>query len=42
MNVETLMCILEKVPDDYQVKYQDKRILDVFEIDVENHEIILK
>ena len=42
MNVETLMCILEKVPDDCQVKYQDKRILDVFEIDVENHEIILK
>ena len=42
MNVETLKQILEKVPDEYQVKYQGKRILDTFEIDVENQEIILK
>ena len=42
MNVETLIRILEKVPDEYQVKYQGKRILDTFEIDAENQEIILK
>ena len=42
MNVETLRSVLEKVPDEYQVKYQGKRILDTFEIDVENQEIILK
>ena len=42
MNVETLKMVLEKLPDDYEVKYQDKRINDTFEIDVENKEIILK
>ena len=42
MNVETLKAVLEKLPDDYEVKYQDKRISDTFEIDVENKEIILK
>ena len=42
MNVETLKQILEKIPDDYQVKYQDKNISTVFEIDVENQRIILK
>lgn len=42
MNVETLKAVLEKLPDDYEVKYQGKRILDTFEIDVENREIILK
>ena len=42
MNVETLKAVLEKVPDDYIIKYQENRILDTFEIDVENKEIILK
>lgn len=42
MNVETLKAVLEKIPDDYEVKYQGKRILDTLEIDVENKEIILK
>ena len=42
MNVETLRHILEKVPGEYRVKYQDKNIKNMFEIDVENEEIILK
>ena len=42
MNVETLKAVLDKVPDDYIIKYQENRILDTFEIDVENKEIILK
>lgn len=42
MNVETLKAVLEKVPDEYEVKYQGKRILDTFEIDVENKRLILK
>ena len=42
MNVETLKAVLEKVSDDYIIKYQENRILDTFEIDVENKEIILK
>lgn len=42
MNVETLLAVLEKVPGDYEVKFQDKIIKGTLEIDTENKKIILK
>ena len=42
MNVETLRQILEKMPDDYEVKYIDRDISSNFEVDVENKLLILK
>ena len=42
MNVETLKQILEKVPDDYEIRYHDKRLGNIFEIDVDNQVLILE
>lgn len=42
MNVETLKTILDKIPDDYEVKYNDRSINNNFEIDVDNKVIMLK
>ena len=42
MKVKTLQSILEKVPGEYTVKFQDKNMRNVFEIDIENEEIIFK
>ena len=42
MNVETLRSVLEKVPEDYEVKYIDRSIGNSFEIDVDNKKLILK
>ena len=42
MNVETLKKILEKIPDDYEVMYNDKRITNTFQVDVDNEKLILE
>lgn len=42
MNVETLKQILEKLPEDYEVRYIDRDISSNFEVDVENKLLILK
>ena len=42
MKAETLRQILDKVPDDYEIRYQDKRLGNSFEIDVDNKVLILK
>ena len=42
MNVETLKTILERIPDDYEIHYQDYRIQNNFTIDVDNKKLILK
>lgn len=42
MKAETLKAVLDKIPDDYDVRYQDKNIDNNFEIDVDNKVLILK
>ena len=42
MKEETLRKVLDKIPDDYDVRYQDKNIDNNFEIDLDNKKIILK
>ena len=42
MNVETLKKILEKVPDNYEIMYNDKRIKNTFQVDVDNEKLILE
>lgn len=42
MNVETLKQILEKVPEDYEIKYIDQHIKNTFRVDVDNKVVILE
>ena len=42
MNVETLKMIITKVPDDYEIRYQDHIVTGTVEIDTENKRLILK
>ena len=42
MNIETLKQILEKIPGDYEVRYQNNIVKSNVEIDVENKRLILK
>ena len=42
MNVETLKQILDKVPDDYEIKFQDRSIKNSFTVDVDNRRLILE
>ena len=42
MNVETLKKVLDKIPDDYEVKFNDRSIQNTFKIDVDNQVLILE
>ena len=42
MNIETLKQILERIPGDYEVRFQDNIVKSNVEIDVENKRLILK
>lgn len=42
MNVETLKKILEKIHDDYEIKYIDRHIKNTFSVDVDNQVLILE
>ena len=42
MNVETLKAVLEKLPDDYEIKYIDRHIKNTFSVDVDNKVLILE
>lgn len=42
MNVETLKKVLDKIPDDYEVRYVDRSIKNTFSIDVDNQVLILE
>ena len=42
MNVETLKKVLDKIPDDYEIKFEDRSIKNSFKIDVDNQFLILE
>ena len=42
MNVETLKKVLDKIPDDYEIKFEDRSIKNSFKIDVDNQVLILE
>lgn len=42
MNVETLKKVLDKIPDDYEVRYNDRSIRNSFSVDVDNQVLILE
>ena len=42
MNVETLKKVLDKIPDDYEVRYNDRSIRNNFSVDVDNQVLVLE
>jgi len=42
MKAETLKKILDNIPGDYDIYFQDKKISAKIEIDIDNERIILK
>ena len=42
MNVETLKKVLDKIPDDYEVRYNDRSIRNSFSVDVDNQVLVLE
>ena len=42
MKAETMKAVLDKIPDDYEIKYIDQHIKNTFSVDVENKVLILE